>query len=47
MCLIVLALEHKLGTLQTKINNQHKSNQMLVFEERGNQSIRRKPFGAE
>ena len=24
-CLIVLALEHQLGTLQTEINNQHKS----------------------
>ena len=29
------------------MNNESKSSQMLVFEERGNRSIRRKPLGAE
>ena len=40
-------LEHYLGTVKTEINNYHKSSQMLVFEERGNRSTRRKPGGAE
>ena len=34
-CLVVLALEHELGTLKTEINNQRKPSQMLVFDERG------------
>ena len=36
-----------MGTLQSEINNQHKSSQVLVFEEGGNRSTRRKPLGAE
>ena len=31
----------------TKVNNERKSNQMLVFEERGNRSTLRKPLDAE
>ena len=36
-----------MGTLKSEINNQRKSSQMLVFEERGNRRTRRKPLGAE
>ena len=46
-CLAYLALEHWLGTPKTQINNEQKSSQMVVFEERGNRSIRRKPLCAE
>ena len=42
-CLVVLA-----GALiGDTVNNESKSSQMLVFEERGNWSTQRKPLGAE
>ena len=46
-CLIIQHWRTNWGHCKFKLTNERKSNQMLVFEERGNRSTRRNPLGAE